>query len=135
MVEKKEPVIGTWIGFFVWICVFLIIGGVVGAIMHSSVNSPIHIYDTSAKAPEDPEQRLKFYANLLEYKNIAVTEKALAVNEYETVDSFNEFLWLLETANSTECYVDYGKTPTFFSKGRSKKLWVQYDGIYWELRL
>lgn len=87
-------------------------------------------------SPQQPDNALQFYVDRLKAYNYTVTEMDLATNTYETVESFNEFLWLLEYANFTECYVDYGKAGfPILAKSRQPKLWIQLDGIFWELRV
>jgi len=87
-------------------------------------------------SPKQPDNALEFYVDYLESLNYTVTEQDLSTNIYETVDNFNEFLWLLEYGGFKECYVDYGKIDFCFLKiTRGEKLWLQLDGVYWELRL
>jgi len=111
----------------------LVIGIVIGAIsgvLSFATMVPVKYVEIEPKAPESA---LEFYVAYLNDNNYTVTEKALSVNEYERLESFNEFLWILETANATQCFVDYGYGRLFGY--RVPKLWIQYDGIYWELRL
>jgi len=87
------------------------------------------VYDTTVANPKD---MFSFYKAILQDKGYNVTNKILSVNNYEKA-SFQQFLWLLETAELSTCYYDEGGYQDFL-KWRAEKLWVQIDGIYWEVR-
>lgn len=90
-------------------------------------------------SPRSGENVLDFYVTYLESHGYTVTSKNLSVNEFRQIQDFKELLWLLKYANFTECYVDYGyDKPVFIfeqSRFRVPKLWFQFDGVYWELRI
>lgn len=87
-------------------------------------------------SPQEPDNALQFYVDYLKAHNYSVTEMDLKTNDFQTVESINQFLWLLEYGNFTECFVDYGKLGfPFLQAHRQAKLWIQMDGIYWEFRV
>lgn len=82
---------------------------------------------------------LDFYVVYLKAQGYEVISQNLSVNDFREVEDFKEFLWLLEYGNFTECYVDYGFDQPVFIFGerlyRVPKLWFEFDGVYWELRM
>jgi hypothetical protein len=106
------------------------IGMILGIIIFSYIQ-PVREVEI---APKSPANALDFYVDYLRSLNYTVVEKELRVNDYRTVQNFNEFLWILKTANITECYFDHSYPLTLFTARELSKLWIQFDGIYWELR-
>lgn len=87
-------------------------------------------------SPQEPDNALQFYVDYIKAHNYSVTEMDLKTNDFQTVENINQFLWLLEYANTTECYVDYGKFGfPLLEISRQAKLWIQMDGIYWQFRV
>jgi len=88
-------------------------------------------------SPRAGENVLEFYVDYLKAQRYNVTIEELSINEFREVKDFKAFLWLLEYGNFAGCYVDYGGQVTLFLGNvtvRAPKLWVQFDGIYWEFR-
>jgi hypothetical protein len=107
-------------------------GGVVGGLIVYFSMSRLY-----AAQPINPEyltgkRALDFYVDYLRNQNFTVTEKGLSTNIYSQFNSIGELLWALNAANLTECYYDYGEG--FGILLPQPKLWIQFDGVYWELR-
>lgn len=71
------------------------------------------------------------YFDSLKAHGISIINQTLRVSDYKEVD-FTEFIVVLKAAGSSVCYYDQGSTG-LFSLG-ARKLWYQYDGIYYEVR-
>lgn len=113
----------------------LFFGFVIGIIVYGFI-CPVKEIEIS---PRGGENVLDFYVSYLRAEGYAVLMQNLSVNDFRQVEDFKEFLWLLEYGNFSECYVDYGygEPPLVFgySKYRVPKLWFEFDGVYWELRM
>jgi len=129
MTEKKSKL---WL--FV-IALAILFGFVMGIVTHGLI-SPVKEIEIS---PRSGENVLQFYVDYLKAHGYNVTIQELHVNDYREVEDFKEFLWVLQSGNFSECYVDYGEVEQGFLFGKRTlhipKLWVQFDGVYWELRM
>jgi hypothetical protein len=109
---------------------FILIGMVLGATVFFCIQ-PVREVEI---APKPPANALDFSVDYLRSLNYTVTEKELHVNDYRQVQTINEFLWILKAGNFTECYYEPSYSGNLFSLSSTAKLWIQFDGIYWELR-
>lgn len=117
-----------------WYTAVFLIGVLIGVVLCIMILPP-RVVEVEI-SPSEPDNALQFYVDYLEGCNYTVTEMELITNSYEEVDSFKEFLWLLEYGDFTECYVDYGESGFLLLKrARQSKLWIRLDGVFWELRL
>ena len=115
----------------VMLCISHVVAFTIGAIVLPRYREIEIYHEMMAVRPEDPWD---FYIAILKEEGYNITKKELSVNEYEAL-SFEEFLWLLEVAEVSECYYDDGSWEgTFPFIRRTEKLWIQIDGIYWEVR-
>lgn len=110
-------------------------GALIVMLILTQITYPARIIEVEI-SPQEPDNALQFYVDYLKAHNYTVTEMDLKTNDFQTVENINQFLWLLEYSNVTTCYVDYGEIGFFMLKSkRQAKLWIQMDGIYWELRI
>jgi hypothetical protein len=94
---------------------------------------PVRVVEVEI-APEPVDNQIAFYVDYLASLNYTVTPQNCRVMDYELV-TMNELLWLLETANATECFVDYGSEPMWgVFLGVRPKIWFAFDGTYWQWR-
>lgn len=113
----------------------LVFGFVIGIVAYAFI-CPIEYVEISPRAGKNV---LDFYVVYLKAQGYEVVSQNLSVNDFRQVEDFKEFLWLLEYGNFTECYVDYGYDERLFIFGTSTyrvpKIWFEFDGVYWELRM
>lgn len=119
-------------------CLVAILFTGIGGGIHAMITPRYIVREFIVKEIKTPETRMNFYIALLRTKNYTVTEENLAVTEWENAESIESFLWILTVTNSTQCFVDYGQRGQGLMIKqwiRAPKLWVQFDGIYFELRV
>lgn len=113
----------------------LVFGFAIGIMVYNFM-CPVKEIEISPRAGANV---LDFYVNYLKAQGYEVISQNLSVNDFREVEDFKELLWLLECGNFTECYVDYGCHEQNFLFGprllRASKLWFEFDGVYWELRM
>ena len=113
----------------------LVLGFAIGIVSYAFIH-PVEYVEIS---PRQGQNFLDFSVVYLKAHGYEVITQNLSVNDFRQVEDFKEFLWLLEYGNFTECYVDYGYDQPVIIWGTSKyrvpKLWFEFDGVYWELRM
>jgi len=116
------------------VATFILLGILIGTVLGAAIFFCIQPVREVEIAPKPPANALDFYVDYLKSLNYTITEKELHINNYREVKTLNEFLWILKAGNFTECYYEPSYPGTWFTLSSTAKLWIQFDGIYWELR-
>lgn len=134
MNNYDKPLVSNKILFSILLC--CLCSGILGAAIGYGLLPPYQI-DAQPKSP-DAQTQITFYIGYLNRHKITVINQTLATNTYKTFKDVYELTGFLQLTNTTTCYVDWDGYEGFdilSSKSyHVPKFWLQYDGIYWEVR-